>query len=65
MRLRSASGRFHVDVSVIGHAERWVAVASISGDHEVGTGHTLEDALRAALTSLEPVVDELVESGRA
>ncbi len=41
-----------VDIRPRGYGERWLAVAEISGDPEVGLGATARQAIRAALVSL-------------
>jgi hypothetical protein len=41
-----------VDVSLRGYGERWMAVATIAGEPEVGLGHTAHQALEASLSSL-------------
>lgn len=41
------------DVSLRGYGERWMAVAQISGEPEVGFGHTAHQALEASLSSLD------------
>jgi hypothetical protein len=43
---------FWVDVNLRGYGERWMAVAMISGEPEVGLGDTAHQALEAALSSL-------------
>jgi hypothetical protein len=51
-RLSASSLDFWVDVRLRGYGERWMAVADIGGEPEVGLGHTAHAALQAALVSL-------------
>jgi hypothetical protein len=51
-RLTAPMVDFWVDVSLRGYGERWMAVATIAGEPEVGLGHTAHQALEAALSSL-------------
>lgn len=53
-RLSATRFGFWVDVTVLSHEHRWLAVAKIAGDLEIGVGHTRKDAIRQALTSLGP-----------
>lgn len=43
---------FYVDVRLRNFGGRWLAVADISGDHEIGLGRTAREALTASLSSL-------------
>jgi hypothetical protein len=51
-RLTAPSLDFWVDVSLRGYGERWMAVADIAGEPEVGLGHSAHAALEASLSSL-------------
>lgn len=54
-RLRAAHLDFWVDVRLRRSDERWVAVANIGGENEVGLGGDPPSALSAALSSLGPM----------
>jgi hypothetical protein len=45
---------FHVDVRLTNRGARWVAVAEIAGEREVGIGRTASQALAASLSVLGP-----------
>jgi hypothetical protein len=45
---------FWVEVRLFGYHGRWIAVASIAGDLELGWGRTIGAAVRTALSSLGP-----------
>ena len=45
---------FHVDVRLTQRGPRWVAVALIAGEREVGIGRTASHALAASLSVLGP-----------
>jgi hypothetical protein len=51
-RLQSDTLEFWVDVRVRSFGDRWIAVADISGDLEVGLGWCMSDALAVALSPL-------------
>lgn len=51
-RLTAPSLDIWVEVRLRGYGERWLAVAEISGDPEVGLGATARQAIGAALSSL-------------
>ncbi|MFN2483532.1 MAG: hypothetical protein ABR509_01160 [Candidatus Limnocylindria bacterium] len=55
-RLTAASLDVTVDVRLRSFGDRWVAVADVSGRHEVGLGANPRQALRGALASLGDVV---------
>jgi hypothetical protein len=54
-RLTAPSLDFWVDVRLRGYGERWMAVADIAGESEVGLGVTPQAALAG---SLAPLGDE-------
>ncbi len=60
LRLHSPSGGFHVDVTLLEHQDRWLAVAKDCGDAVLGWGSSEEEALRMALARFDGVVDELL-----
>ncbi len=43
---------FWVEVRLVGCDGRWIAVATIAGDSELGWGYGIQAALRMALSSL-------------
>lgn len=45
---------FYVDVRLQNFGGRWLAIADISGDHELGLGRSAREALSASLSSLGP-----------
>lgn len=51
-RLSSPSLDFSVDVRLRDFGGRWLAVADIAGEREMGLGRTARDALVASLSSL-------------
>jgi hypothetical protein len=51
-RLKSPSLDFYVDLRLRHFDGRWMAVADIAGDKEMGLGRTARDALVASLASL-------------
>ncbi len=51
-RLSAPSLDFCVDVRLRKVGGRWIAVADIAGEHELGLGATARTALTAALSSL-------------
>ena len=54
---------FHVDVTLTEHQARWLAVAMLADEPDVGTGADPREALRAALAALgEPYASELAAS---
>ena len=61
IRLSSAEIDFWVDVCVYAHADRWLAVATISGDREIGLGTSPRQAVRNSLHPLgEWVANRLI-----
>ena len=54
-RLAASDLDFHVDVALRNVAGRWLAVADIAGDKEIGLGLSPREALAASLSSLGPV----------
>jgi hypothetical protein len=52
IRLASPALDFHVDVRLTQRHGRWVAVALISGEREVGVGRTAPQALAASIATL-------------
>ncbi len=52
IRLSSPAVDFHVDVRLTNHGARWVAVARIAGEREIGLGRTAHEALAASIVSL-------------
>jgi hypothetical protein len=51
-RLTAPALDFYVDVRLRGYGERWMAVATIAGEPEVGLGATPQAALTASLAPL-------------
>jgi hypothetical protein len=51
-RLSSPCLDFYVDVWLRAFGGRWLAVADIAGDKEIGLGRSPRDALLASLSSL-------------
>ena len=51
-RLSAPELDLSVDVRLRSFGERWIAVAEIAGDRELGLGASAREALAAALTSL-------------
>jgi hypothetical protein len=51
-RLTAPSLDFWVDVSLRGYGDRWMAVATIADEPQIGLGHTAHQALEAALSPL-------------
>jgi len=51
-RLSASSLVFYVDVRLRSFGERWIAVADISGDSELGLGTSAREALAGALSTL-------------
>ena len=57
---------FWVEVRLLAHDGRWIAVASIAGDPELGWGPTTRAAMQMALSSLGPdAVRKLIRSCHA
>jgi hypothetical protein len=54
LRLRADALDFWVDVRVRGFGSRWLAVAQLAGDQEIGLGNTFGTAVANALASLGP-----------
>jgi len=54
---------FWVEVRLVGHDGRWIAVAAIAGEPELGWGSSMRAAVQMALSSLGPeAVRELIRS---
>lgn len=51
-RLGAPQLDFYVDVRLRSFDGRWMAVAEIAGEHEIGLASTARDALAASLSSL-------------
>ena len=51
-RLTAADLDFYVDVALRSFDGRWLAVAELGGDKEVGLGRSAREALAASLSSL-------------
>lgn len=56
--LRARSLDFWVDVRLRDFDGRWLAVAEIAGEHEIGLGASAREALTAALSCLGPGATE-------
>ena len=52
MRLASPQLGFWVDVQLVTHEDRWLAVALVSGDPEIGLGNSPQEAIRDSLSTL-------------
>lgn len=64
LRLTHPDLDFWVDVRLREWGGRWLAVADLAGEPDVGTGLDPREAIRAALASLgEPHATEMAESG--
>ena len=60
LRLRHPDLVFHVDVTLTEHGGRWLAVAMLADEPDIGTRTDPREALRAALAALdEPFASEL------
>ena len=60
LRLRHPDLAFHVDVTLTEHDGRWLAVAMLADEPDIGTGTDPREALRAAFAALgEPFASEL------
>ena len=55
LRLCAPSLGFYVDVRLRNFHGRWLAIADIAGEPEVGLGHTGVEAIAASLSSLGSV----------
>lgn len=53
---------FWVEVCMVGHDGRWIAVAAIAGEPELGWGTSARAALRMALSSLGPAAVQALTS---
>jgi hypothetical protein len=51
-RISAPSLDFHVDVRLRCLEGRWLSVADIAGEHEIGLGRTAREALASSLSSL-------------
>lgn len=51
-RIRAAELNFYVDVGLRNFDGRWLAVADIAGEHDIGLGRSAQEALAASLSSL-------------
>ena len=63
-RLTADGLEFHVDVALRNFDGRWLAVASVGGDQELGFGRTARGALAASLSSLGPAAAERLLADR-
>jgi hypothetical protein len=52
MRLNNPLLEFWVDVKLISRDGRWLAVAMLSGEPEIGIGNSLPEAIENSLSSL-------------
>jgi hypothetical protein len=64
VRLESARLGFWVDVRTLCVRGRWMAVAFIGGDPDIGYGRTRSLAVRRALAGLGPEATEELLAGR-
>jgi hypothetical protein len=63
MRLSHPGLGVRVDVALSEHEGRWLAVATVASEPDVGTGYQPREALRAALEALgEPYATEMAGS---
>lgn len=62
VRLSSASLSFYVDVRLRDFDGRWLAVADIAGEYEIGVGTDVRIALTGSLVSLGPDAVNLLVS---
>lgn len=54
LRLRASALDFWVDVRLCSFGGRWIAVADIGGEPELGLAGTVREALEDSLSSLGP-----------
>jgi hypothetical protein len=64
LRLTHPDLDFWIDVRLREVDGRWLAVADLADEAEIGLGETAEEALRGALESLGPLSDDLVAMKR-
>lgn len=64
-RLTADALDFYVDVRLRNFEGRWLAVADIAGEHEVGFGQSAREALNACLSSLGQTAAEALLAGAA
>ena len=65
MRLRHPDLAFHVDGTLTEKDGRWLAVAMLADQPDVGTGSDPREALRTALAALgEPIAWDLADSAK-
>jgi hypothetical protein len=63
VRLTDSGLDFRVDVRILERAGRWLAVADLADEADIGTGEDPRQALRAALAALgEPIATEMAEA---
>lgn len=60
MRLASTMLDFWVDVAVLENGGKWLAVAKISGEPEIGMGDSLSGAVSDALQPFGPEASNLL-----
>ena len=60
VRLSSASLGFYVDIRLRDFDGRWLAVADIAGEYEIGVGTDCRMALTGSLVSFGPDATELL-----
>lgn len=58
LALRAPSLDFWVDTRLRNFDGRWLAVAEIAGEHEIGLGTSAREALTAAISCLGPRATE-------
>ena len=63
IRLTAESLPFWVEVDVRDYDSRWIAVADLAGEHDLGLGLTARQAIKEALASLGPRTAAEVLSG--
>ena len=64
LRLRHPDLAFHVDVTLTENDGRWLAVAMLADEPDIGTGDDPREALRAALAALGRAVRVGAGAGR-
>jgi hypothetical protein len=64
LRLESDQLDFWVEVRMLCNKDRWLAVALLGGDPEIGMGQTRQEAILNALNPLGEAASRLLAEGR-
>lgn len=62
LRLSSSALNFYVDIRLRRLERRWLAVADLGGDFEIGMGTSAREAVAASLAELGPEAADLLAS---